>query len=103
MKSRNKKKVAKKSRKIKLKVGQEFDIDDVANSIKCSGYLVKDRITHVLLALRYIAKNKWFSIKGIGKVRFRVNGMEVRFEDGLKKLLKGDYIPYEEIKKILWD
>jgi hypothetical protein len=102
---KNKRKITKSNKGTKLKISQEFNIDDLANSIKCSGYLVKDRITHVLLALRYIAKNKWFSIKGIGKVRFRADGavMEVRFEDGLKRLLKGDYIPYGEIKKILWN
>mgnify|MGYP001139995805 CR=1 FL=1 len=81
----------------------QINLDKLAKSIEYSSYLVKDRLVYIMLALKYLAGSKWFKISGLGKIKFRSDGLELRFEDRLKKLLRGERLSYEEFKKILWE
>jgi len=101
------KKVNKKTVK-KVEVNERLLLENIAKSMDYTVYKFKDRIIYVLMLLAYFQqcmnRNKVIYIQDIGQVKFKqkCKVMEVRFEDRLADLLKGELLSYEEIKNLLW-
>jgi len=101
------KKVNKKTVK-KVEVNKKLLLKNIAKSMDYTVYKFKDRIIYVLMLLAYFQQcmngNKVIYIQDIGQVKFKqkCKVMEVRFEDRLADLLKGELLSYEEIKNLLW-
>jgi hypothetical protein len=109
-KGKAKKSYKKGNKKIikKVEVNEKLLLENIAKSMDYTVYKFKDRIIYVLMLLAYFQqhmnRNKCVYIKDIGQVKFKqkCKVMEVRFEDRLADLLKGELLSYEEIKNLLW-
>jgi menaquinone-dependent protoporphyrinogen IX oxidase len=108
-----KRKVKKRSKKVNKKTVKKVEVnglllENIAKSMDYTVYKFKDRIIYVLMLMAYFQqcmnRNKVVYIQDIGQVKFKqkCKVMEVRFEDRLADLLKGELLSYEEIKNLLW-